>query len=501
MWIRWRIADRPRTDLRFTLLAGSLIALVKVLLTVHVMTRYGWDRDELYFIEAARHPALGYVDFPPVTSWIGWLVLHTAGPSLFWLRMTGQVAGGIAVVLVALIARDLGGGRGAQSAAAGAWALTPFALGAGSIFHPTQFDAVVWVALSWIVLRVLEGGGMRWWVALGAGAGVGLETKYTVAVFLAALACAVALSPRRRLLWSRGMVAATAIAVVLVVPNLVWQAGHDWASVRFYPSQQAKTAADTSRPAYVAEGMAFLGGTAVLAAAGLVSLWRRRELRPLAVAPAAVVILYFLERGRAYYPVPGLALPVAAGSIAAASWLSSRSARRIAAAAAVVVFHVVVLVVALPLVVPVLSTSAMVHRGIWDTSFYGDELGWQELTADVQHVWRQVPANDRASTVVLAGNYGEAGALVHYGHGLPPVVSGHLSWQYWAPPHLTQRWAITVGYDRTWAATICESWRAVTRVTNRWHVANEEQGRWVGWCHLRAPLGRLWQSRIARFTL
>jgi len=501
MWIRWPIAHRPRTDLRFTLLAGSLIAVAKVLLTVHFMTRYGWDRDELYFIEAARHPALGYVDFPPVTAWIGWLVLHTAGASLLWLRMTGQLAGGIAVVLVALIARDLGGGRGAQAAAAAAWAVTPFALGAGSIFHPTQFDSVVWVALSWIVLRVLQGGGIRWYVALGICAGIGLETKYTVAVFLAALAFAVVLSPKRRLLWSRGMAVATAIAVALVVPNLAWQAGHDWASVRFYPSQEAKTASDTPRPAYVAEGLAFLGGTAVLAAAGIVSLWRRRELRPLAVAPAAVVALYFLARGRAYYPVPGLALPAAAGTIAAAGWLSHRSARRIAAAAALVVVHAAVLVVALPLVVPVLPTSTMVHRGIWDTSFYGDELGWQEMTADVQHVWLRVPGADRASTVVLAGNYGEAGALAHFGHGLPPVVSGHLSWQYWAPQPLTQRWAITVGYDRTWAATICDSWRAVTRVTNRWHVGNEEQGRWVGWCHLRAPLGRLWQSRIARFTL
>ena len=469
-------------------------------MTLPFMTRYGWDRDELYFLEAARHPALGYVDFPPVTAWIGWAVLHTAGASLLWLRMTGQVAGGIAVVLVALMARDLGGGRWAQVGAAAAWAVTPFALGAGSIFHPTQFDVTVWVALSWIVLRLLQGGGMRWWVALGVAAGVGVETKYTVAVYLAALAAAVAVSPQRRMLWSRGMAAAVAIAVLLVAPNLAWQAGHDWASVRFYPSQQAKTAADTSRPAYVAEGLAFLGGTAVLAAAGIASLWRR-GLRPLAIGPSVVVLVYLVEQGRAYYPLPGLALPVAAGAVAAAGWLSTRSRGRIAAAVAVSAFHIAVLVVALPLVVPVLPTSTMVHRGIWDTSFYGDELGWHEMTADVQRAWRGVPAADRAGTVVLAGNYGEAGAIAHFGHALPPVVSGHLSWQYWAPRPLTQRWAITVGYDRTWAATICRSWHPLIRLTNRWHIGNEEQGRWVGWCRLRAPLGRLWQSRIARFTL
>lgn len=188
-----------------TLALGLAVGLAKILITAPFMHRYGWDRDELYFLAAARHPALGYVDFPPVTAWIGWLVVHTVGASLFWLRMTSQIASLIGVVIAAVMARDLGGGLRTQTAAAIAWATTPAALAAGSLYHPTLYDATVWIAISWVALRIVLGGGeMRWWVALGILAGLGIETKYTVAVFLVSLIAALALAPGRRLLLSPG---------------------------------------------------------------------------------------------------------------------------------------------------------------------------------------------------------------------------------------------------------------------------------------------------------
>ena len=208
------IRDVARTPVEPTLVIGGGIALAKVAATAPFMARYGWDRDELYFLAAARHPAFGYVDFPPVTAWIGWLVVHTAGASLIALRATGQIAGAVAVVLVALIARELGGGRGAQALAAGAWALTPFALGAGTIFHPTQFDALMWPAVLYVALRIAARPEPRLWPLLGMLAGIGLETKYTIVVLLACLVAALAASPRRRLYRTRGPWVAALIAVL-----------------------------------------------------------------------------------------------------------------------------------------------------------------------------------------------------------------------------------------------------------------------------------------------
>ena len=153
-----------------------------------------------------------------------------------------------------------------------------------------------------------------------------------------------------------------------------------------------------------------------------------------------------------------------------------------------------------PIVWPVLPTRTMVDRGIWKQSFYKDELGWPELTASVVRVWDSLPAGERANAAVLAGNYGEASALEHYGRGsLPLVVSGHLSWQFWRPRSLQQRYAVTVGLGEHPA--ICSTSRVVARIDNRWHIANEEQGRTIDTCTLREPLGELWDSSIARNEL
>jgi hypothetical protein len=385
--------------------------------------------------------------------------------------------------------------------AAAAWASTPVALASASIYHPTIYDITVWIAVSWIALRLLLGGGTRWWIALGMLAGVGIETKYTIAVFLVALVVGLAASPQRALLRGRGPLVAAGMATLLTIPNLVWQQGHDWASVRFYPSQHTKTAGDTSHPAYVGDGVLFMGATAVVAGIGIVWLWRR-GMRPLATAPVVTIVVFFVSEGRAYYPLPALALPAAAGVVALTGWVASGRRRRWGVPAALTVAHVATVALVIAVVVPVLSTASMIHDGIWNQSFYKDEIGWHEMTAETVRAWSMVPADERSHAVVLAGNYGEAGALAHFGAGmgLPPVVSGHLTWQYWTPKPFDQTGALTVGYDRYRADEICSSWRPLVRITNRWGIANEEQGRWIGWCRLKAPLERVW-PRIATDAL
>jgi 4-amino-4-deoxy-L-arabinose transferase-like glycosyltransferase len=467
------------------------------------MGRYGWDRDELYFLAAARHPAFGYVDFPPVSAWIGWLVVHTAGASLVALRMTGQLAGAAAVVLVALIARELGGGRRAQALAAGAWALTPFALGAGTIFHPTQFDAAMWPAVLYVALRIAARPEPRLWPLLGVLAGVGLETKYTIVVLLACLAAALAASPGRRLYRTRGPWIAAAIAALLMAPNLAWQAANGWPSVAFYPSQQAKTASDASPVAFVLQSIGFLGAAWVLVAVGVVALWRRPVLRPFGVVPVLATLIFLVERGRSYYPLPADGMAVAAGAVVAVDWLSGIRARGRVCVAAVLAIHVLVLWFAAPLVVPVRSTEWVISSGAWDSSFYGDEIGWPAFVAQTAAAWHSVPAPRRAGAALVAENYGEAGALARTGAaaGLPQPLSGHLSWQYWRPASLPQRQMLAVGFDGSSLDRLCTAWRELGRVRIPYGIDNDEQGRLIAWCALRAPLGRLWGREIASDTL
>jgi 4-amino-4-deoxy-L-arabinose transferase-like glycosyltransferase len=487
-----------KTSLRTTLLLGGAVAATKILLTIPFMGRYGWDRDELYFVQAARHPTFGYVDFPPLTAWVGWCVHGLFGDSLVALRATGLIAAAATIVLVAVMARELGGGRWAQLGAAAGWALTTFVVGSGSIFHPTWFDALAWVAFLALAVRVLGRPDPRLWPWLGVAAGIGFEAKYTIVFLVAAFGIGLLVSQERRVLLTRGPWLALAVAVVLSVPNLVWQARHGWPSVHFFSSQNTKTADDTPPGAFVAEQILFLGPVFLVVVVGVVSLWRRERLRALAVVPVAATLIVLFERGRGYYPIPADALPLAAGAVVLESWVPDRAWRKLSLVG-LVALQLLAAVAIGQLVLPIRNTRSMVDSKIWKNSYFKDEIGWPELAGTTARAWSSLPEGERRAGVVLARNYGEAGALAHYGPalGLPAPLSGHLSWQYWRPRQLPQTFALTVGFGPDDLAALCTSSHRVATIGNRWHLDNEELGRTIDACTLRRPLGELWEPLIA----
>lgn len=496
------VRSRATQGIAKTLACGGLAAGVQAAVVAPFLGRYGWDRDELYFLSAARRPTWGYVDFPPLTAWVGWLVHALVGDSLVALRLTSLAAMLLTTVLVSLIARELGADLGTQAAAALVWALTPYALGAGSLFHPTWLDALCWVALLYVVLLAIGRDRPRLWLAAGAIAGVGLEAKYTIVILLVALLGALLATRQRHVLKGRWPWLGLAVALALFLPNLVWESRHGWPSVHFAASQNAKTAADTPPGSYLAEQL-FLGAGLMLAAVGVALLWRRERLRPLALVPPLVTLFFLLERGRAYYPLPADAIAVAAGVTGLAAWLRAGSRRRLLVLAPLALLHAATLVLAAPLVLPVHSTSAMIASGVWKQSFYKDELGWPELASQTARAWRSLTPSQRADGAIVTANYGEASALERYGRarGLPEPLSGHLSWQYWRPRALPQRFVLFVGYEPSNLSRLCTSWRVLATIDNRYHLDNEERGRTIAACHLRRPLGTIWESEIATDSL
>jgi 4-amino-4-deoxy-L-arabinose transferase-like glycosyltransferase len=177
-----------------------LVYLALATVVVHLFTggRFGFHRDELATLEDSRHLAWGFVAYPPVTPFFGRLSVLLFGTSLAGFRFFAAVAEAAAVVLTGLMARELGGRRGAQLVAAAA--AIPFCLGGGALMQYVSFDYLFWVLTAYFVLRLLKSDDPRWWIAIGSAIGLGMMTKYTMGFFAIAVAVGVVLTDARRYL-------------------------------------------------------------------------------------------------------------------------------------------------------------------------------------------------------------------------------------------------------------------------------------------------------------
>jgi len=455
-----------------------VVLVAKCALSFAFAGRYGWHRDELYYAVAGRHLQGGYVDFAPVTALLSAAARMLFGWSLVGFRSLAILAGAATVVLAALIARELGGGRRAQVVAAALVAFSPRLLASNGLFQPVAFDLTATMLVLWLALRLALGRGS--WLWLGVAVGVGLETKYSLAVVLVLLVAGF-VAWRRDVLASRGLALAVLVAGALMVPNLLWEVAHGWSSVHFYLHPPPSASAET-RPQYLNNLLAQLNyDVVVVAVAGAVMLLRDRRLRPLGLTVVGVPVAYLLLNGKSYYAGPVVLFALAAGAVPLAQW--ARRGWRLAALGALAVGWAVTLYFMLPTNLPVLPLHSAIQQGVVKArSDYQDELGWSALAAQVGRL-------SGGASVVVTSNYGEAGALELFGHGLPPVASAAVTLRYWRPAVVGRR-AILVGFPKAKASGFCRGYTLLARI--QMPTANQERGLPIARCTLDSTLAAEW---------
>jgi hypothetical protein len=421
----------------------------------------------------------GYVEFPPVTALLAALARELFGWSLVGLRAFTILASAGTVVVGALVARELGATRRAQTLAAAIIGFSPGMLATNLLFQPVALDQLATLVVLWLALRLALGRGS--WPLLGVAVGIGLETKYTLAVVLVLL-IGTFLVWRRDVLRSWGFPVAAAIAAALLVPNLVWEAGHGWASVHWF-LDPAASATDESRPGFIVNVILLAGVAAPVAWAGVTSLIRDRALRPLGWTVVATVVAYLVLGGKSYYALPVIVFAFAAGAPALDRWIARRPRRLLKASVA---FAGVGLLI-LPLALPVLPLHTAVEHGVVKArSDYQSEVGWPAYA-------RLVERDSAGASVIVARNYGEAGALEVLGHHLPPVASADVTLRYWRPP-VSGRSALVVGYSQR-AADFCDGYRLVARISGA--NDSDEAGEPIARCTLRGTLAGVWPAIVA----
>ena len=421
----------------------SVAVAVGLVLTA-LSGRYGFHRDELYFMVAGRRLSWGYVDQPPLTPLLARVSTSVFGDTVMGLRVLSTVSSVITIIVVALIAREFGSDRRGQVLAAVCAAVSGFVLGVGHLVSTATYDLLAWMLIGLFAVKLLRTRDGRWWLALGLTVGIALENKYLVVLPVGALLVALLIVGPREVLRSWWLLAGVALAGLAALPNVVWQFQHDWPQLTVAGGISEDDGTENRImfiPLQILQLSPFLVPIWV---AGFLRLWRTPWARSIALAYPVLCVVVLAVGGKSYYALPLLLVLVAAGSEPAMGWIDRHRPL------AVVGLVLTVLTSAL-FTLPVLPASA-VDFVIPVNKEQGEQIGWPSMVAAVATAWERIPADQRSSATIFAGNYGEAGALLRYGpaHGLPPAYSGHMSFADWdRPPDSNTGPVLLVEIERT----------------------------------------------------
>jgi hypothetical protein len=489
-----------------------VLAAIAVALQMATNGRYGYFRDELYYIATGNHLAWGYVDFAPLAA----LLMHVSralfGDSLHAIRLLPALAQGAEIVLTGLIARELGGKKFAVFLSCVSVLLAPVILGNATRFSMNAFEPLFWMGCIYFLLLAINRDQPKLLVWCGVLLGLGLENKHSTAFFLLSLAAGILATQDRRLYRNRWFWAGVAIAFAICLPNLIWQYQHGFPTwVDLNNVRKTHKNIDLPPLAFLTQQIMMLGPMSALVwIAGLGFLLFHRvgkRYRSLGVTYVVFLTVMMVLHAKDYYVAPIYPMLFAAGGVYWEKLTFGRAGLRwvrVAVSALVVALGIV----AVPIIVPILPVAKiapyMEALGVgvsqMETNassplpqYFSDEFGWQEMVATVAGVYNALPPEERAKTGILTDNYGQAGAIDFFGsrYGLPKAISGHQNYFYWGPRNYTGESLILLGVNPDDAHTWCGSVQEGPRI---------EFPYTMGWEHytilvcrdLKQPLASVW---------
>jgi Dolichyl-phosphate-mannose-protein mannosyltransferase len=447
-------APEPNSANRYTSASALVLYLAGVKLLFHLLiaTRYGIFRDEMYYLACSEHLAWGYVDHPPMTVFIAWFARHLFGDSLIAVRLLPALAGAALVWLTGNIAKEMGGGRFARAIAALAVLPVPFYLLLHHWLTNNAFEPLVWMSCIWCVLRAINTGNDRYLLWFGVLAGIGFETKYSIAFLLAGILAGVLFTPQRRVLRSKNLWLGMAACALIALPNLLWQVRSHFPFLELMHNVRM-SGRDVARgpTAFIVDQAANMNPILFpLWLGGLIWLFVAPATRCYRIMGWTYVVtlgLFIALKGKNYYVAPIYPMLFAAGAVALDRVTSCRRRLRWARFVYPALCFLSGLLLA-PLACPILPPETFLayqrklgikppaaehqNNGPLPQQF-ADEFGWEPMVQQVARVFHSLPPEEQARTAIFSNGWGEAAAVDYFGpkYGLPKAVSRHNNYWLW----------------------------------------------------------------------
>ena len=472
------------------LLTGGVMvlcaAVLKLLVHLYAGGNYGYFTDELYYLACGRHLAWGYVDQPPMVAFVTWLGSHLFGESLRAIHILPALAGVGKVILTGLIAREMGGGRFAQGLASLAVLLAPGFLGLDNLLSMNVFEPLFWLGCAYVLIRIVKTGNQRLWLWAGLWAGLGLLNKHSMLIFGFGLVVGMVLTRERRCFRSPWFWIGMLIAVLIFLPNLIWNIQHHFPFLELQANIRRDGRNVTLGPwtFFLQECRSMLPLTVPIWLGGLWFLFGDRNGKKYRALGWACVVTFgviYVMNPRIYYLWPAFPILQAGGAVLWERWLERPKLAWIRYAFPALMF--VCGAVLAPMLLPVLPVETYIRYAKalhleapaiekWKLGplpqVYASEFGWPEMVETVAGVYNSLPDQARPKTAIFAQNFGQAGAIDLLGpkYGLPKAISGHQNYFLWGPRGYTGESVIIFEGDR-------EHWeKYYAHVEQRAHVSH-----------------------------
>jgi hypothetical protein len=446
-----------------------LVACISgALLVLHLLTasRYGYFGDEMYHLACGEHLSWGYVDQPPLIALVAWLVRHTLGTSLLAVRFVPAVSFASLALLTGAVTRELGGARFAQALAALAVGCSSVYLILGYLFTMNAWEPLLWLGCTYIVIRIIKTGNQKLWLWFGVLSGIGLENKYSMAVFGFAVVIGVLLTAQRVALIQKWIWIAGGLAFVIFLPNLVWNLRHHWPFLELMHNIHTSGRDVVLTPGqYVFQQIMIMNPlTFPVWLTGTLYLLFSRTARPYRLLGWVFLVVFatfFVLHGKDYYTSPVYPIPLAAGAVMLEAVTRNRPGfwpRKI-----FVALLLASTAAMLPLNLPLLSPQRLVryvekfplkaqssekaHAMVALPHYFAWQFGWPEMVQAVAHAYHNLPPDEQRKTAIIGNNFAESGAidLLGPGYGLPKSIGVHQSYWLWGPRNYTGEIMIVLG--------------------------------------------------------
>ncbi|WP_129716133.1 glycosyltransferase family 39 protein [Pedobacter sp. SYP-B3415] len=404
----------------------SFFLILKVVLSFALVNpAYELHRDEYLHLDLGSHLAAGYTSVPPLTGFLSALIKELGG-GFFWVRLFPAVFGALTIFYSWKTVRLLKGGLLACSFVAVA-CLCSALLRLNTLYQPNSFDVLAWTAVFYHLIAHFETGKASQLYTMAIWAAVGFLNKYNIVFLGIGLLPALLLLPQRRVFVNRHLYLALLLALVLVLPNLIWQVYYNFPVVRHMLELSRSQLVHVNRTDFLTNQVLYFINSIVFLISGLVALacyrpFRRHRWVLLTYLFTMTVFCYF--RAKDYYALGLYPVLLSFGAL----FLADKLNKRPVVTGAVLTASIGSLILFIPFLMPLWSPGKIVENqgrfqkiGLlrWEDGKdhqlpqdFADMQGWRELAKIADRAYALVPG--RSAVLVRANNYGQAGAINYY---------------------------------------------------------------------------------------